>query len=91
MARYKIPRQVPSSINISEERFVFSDHATVHQWRQALKLIHKQIGFELRVITQMTKLADVLGIPDDVELLPRLEALASSDVVTLRRRHGKAK
>ena len=43
------------------------------------------------MITQMTKLADVLGIPDDVRLLPRLEALASSDVVTLRRRHGKAK
>ena len=37
----------------------------------------------------MTKLADVLGIPDDVELLPRLEALTSGNVVSLPR--GTAK
>ena len=85
MARYKIPRQVPTFLEISDGRVVPSKRATVHQWRQALKLIHQQIGFELRVITQMIKLANVLGIPDDVELLPRLEALTSGNVVSLPR------
>jgi hypothetical protein len=38
-----------------------------------------------RVVRQMVKIADMLSIPDDVPLLPRLHALAAPNVQSIHK------
>ncbi len=56
------------------DRFLGSEHATVREWQQAAKFARKN-GESF--VARVAKIAKVLGLDDDAELLPRLEALAA--------------
>src|SRR5580693_4883634 len=60
------------AIEVGSDAFVFPEEATVGHWRAALKYWQSE-GFipQPREIKQMIKIADALGLSDDVVLLPR--------------------
>jgi hypothetical protein len=79
----KIPETL-HAIEVGADAFVFPEEATVGQWRAALKYGQSE-GFipHPREIKQMIKIADALGLSDDVVLLPHLKSLASAENVVL--------
>ena len=70
------------AIEVGPDAFVFPEEATVGHWRAALKYWQSE-GFlpQPREIKQMIKIADELGLSNDVVLLPHLKSLASADNV----------
>jgi hypothetical protein len=77
--------EIPEKLHVMEvgpDAFVFPEEATVGHWRAALKCWQSE-GFipHPREIKQMTKIADALGLSDDVVLLPHLKSLASAENV----------
>jgi hypothetical protein len=78
---FKIPDKL-HAIEVGPDAFVFPEDATVGHWRAALKYWQSE-GFipQPREIKQMIKIADALGLPDDVVLLPHLKSLASAENV----------
>jgi hypothetical protein len=85
--------RIPSSLPyLYEEDGGYRDPsmATVAQWRQAKRSARKAElngcvtpGTYARTVSRMVKLADVFGMPDDVPLVPRLQALAAPNVQTI--------
>jgi len=78
---FKIPDKL-HAIEVGPDAFVFPEDATVGHWRAALKYWQSE-GFipQPREIKQMIKIADALGLSDDVVLLPHLKSLASAENV----------
>jgi hypothetical protein len=78
---FKIPETL-HAIEVGSDAFVFPEEATVGHWRAALKYWQSE-GFipHPREIKQMIKIADALGLSDDVVLLPHLKSLASAENV----------
>ena len=70
------------AIEVGPDAFVFPEEATVGHWRAALKYWQSE-GFipHPPEIKQMIKIADALGLSDDVVLLPHLKSLASAENV----------
>jgi hypothetical protein len=79
--RLKIPEKL-HALEVGPDVFVFPEEATVAQWRAALKHWQSE-GFvpQPQEIKQMIKIADALGLSDDVVLLPHLKGLASAENV----------
>ncbi len=77
MARYDIPKQLSEFVEYGDV-FVPSEDATVGEW-----LRHKNPDIAVR---QILKLARKLGLPDNTPLLPRLRALAKTNVLACARR-----
>ena len=77
MARYEIPNQLPEFVECGDV-FVPSDEATVEEWQR-----HKNPD---NSVVQILKLAGKLALPDNVPLLPRLRALARSNVLAFNRK-----
>ena len=79
--RFKIPEKL-HAIEVEPDIFIFPEEATVGHWRAALKYWQDE-GFipHPREIKQMIKIADALGLSDDVVLLPHLKSLASAENV----------
>jgi hypothetical protein len=79
--RFKIPDKL-QALEVEPDVFIFPEEATVGHWRVALKHWQNE-GFlpQPREIKQMIKIADVLGLSDDVVLLPHLKSLASAENV----------
>jgi hypothetical protein len=78
---FKIPDKL-HAIEVGPDAFVFPEEATVGHWRAALKYWQSE-GFipQPREIKQMIKIADALGLTDNVVLLPHLKSLASAENV----------
>ena len=78
---FKIPDKL-HAIEVGPDAFVFPEETTVGHWRAALKYWQSE-GFipQPREIKQMIKIADALGLSDDVVLLPHLKSLASAENV----------
>jgi hypothetical protein len=76
---FKIPEKL-HALEVGPDVFVFPEEATVGHWRAALKHWQNE-GFipHPREIKQMIKIADALGLSDDVVLLPHLKSLASAE------------
>ena len=79
--RFKIPEKL-RALEVGPDVFVFPEEAMVGHWRAALKHWQNE-GFipHPREIKQMIKIADALGLSDDVILLPHLKSLASAENV----------
>jgi|SRR6516165_138512 len=79
IVRFKIPEKL-HALEVGPDVFVFPEEATVGHWRAALKHWQNE-GFipHPREIKQMIKIADALGLSDDVVLLPHLKSLASAE------------
>jgi hypothetical protein len=77
MARYEIPKQLPDFVECGDA-FVRSDEATVGEWQR-----HKNPD---KSVYQILKLAKKLGLPDNIPLLPRLRALAKTNVLAFTRK-----
>jgi len=73
IVRFKIPEKL-HALEVGPDVFVFPEEATVGHWRAALKHWQNE-GFipHPREIKQMIKIADALGLSDDVVLLPHLK------------------
>jgi hypothetical protein len=85
---FKIPEPL-HAIEVGPDAFVFPEEATVGHWRAALKYWQSE-GFlpQPREIKQMIKIADALGLSNDVVLLPHLKSLASAEnIVAIDPRH----
>jgi hypothetical protein len=72
MSRIVIPPTRPEWLETGDH-FIPSETATAGQWRA-----HRKPD---RDVDQFVKIADRLGLADDVPLLPRLRALANENVV----------
>ena len=90
IVRFKIPEKL-HALEVGPDVFVFPEEATVGHWRAALKHWQNE-GFipHPRKIKQMIKIADALGLSDDVVLLPlarEVEAwrVNQADVVRITR------
>lgn len=88
---YRIPRELPYLWDEQTGSYKNPEKATVGQWRQAKRCARKgelaravTPGTYARTVSKMVKLADVFGLPDDVLLVPRLQALASPNVQSIR-------
>jgi hypothetical protein len=77
MARYEIPKQLPEFVECGDA-FVPSNEATVEEWQR-----HKNPDSS---VNQILKLAEKLALPDNVPLLPRLRALAKTNVLAFNRK-----
>jgi hypothetical protein len=77
MARYEIPKQLPEFVECGNA-FVPSNEATVEEWQR-----HKNPD---NSVDQILKLAAKLALPDNVPLLPRLRALAKTNVLVFNRK-----
>jgi hypothetical protein len=77
MARYEIPKQLPEFVECGNA-FVPSNEATLEEWQR-----HKNPD---NSVDQILKLAAKLALPDNVPLLPRLRALAKSNVLVFNRK-----
>jgi hypothetical protein len=79
--RFKIPEKL-HAIEVGPDVLIFPEEATVGHWRAALKHWQSE-GFipHPREIGQMIKIADALGLSDNVVLLPHLKSLASAENV----------
>jgi hypothetical protein len=88
---HKLPRTLPTFIEVEPDSYASSAEATVAQWRAQKKLLRPVGDFDAlprtmgvrRTIHRMVRLADTFGIPDDVPLLPRLKALAGGNVTAI--------
>jgi len=79
MTDEKIPEKL-HALEVGPDVFVFPEEATVGHWRAALNHWQNE-GLHPREIKQMIKIADALGLSDDVVLLPHLKSLASAENV----------
>ena len=77
MARYEIPKELPEFVECGDA-FVPSNEATLEEWQR-----HKNPG---NSVNQLLKLAEKIGLPDKVPLLPRLRALAKLNVLAFNRK-----
>jgi hypothetical protein len=77
MARYEIPKQLPEFVECGNA-FVPSNEATLEEWQR-----HKNPD---NSVNQILKLAAKLALPDNIPLLPRLRALAKSNVLVFNRK-----
>jgi hypothetical protein len=77
MARYEIPEQLPEFVECGDA-FIPSNEATLEEWQR-----HKNPD---NSVNQILKLAEKLTLPDNVPLLPRLRALARSNVLAFNRK-----
>ena len=78
MARYEIPKELPQFVECGEDAPVPSDEATVEEWQR-----HKNPD---NSVVQILKLAEKIGLPDDIPLLPRLRALARANVLAFNQK-----
>jgi hypothetical protein len=51
---------------------------TAAEWRKARPFLKDRFDNDRRLIRHVIRMADALGIPDDVVLLPRLQALSAA-------------
>jgi hypothetical protein len=65
----------------TDDHFVPSETATTGQWRAHQKRMPPD-----RDVDQFVRIANRLGLADDVPLLPRLRALAKENVTSLPRK-----
>jgi hypothetical protein len=77
MARYEIPEQLPEFVECGDA-FIPSNEATLEEWQR-----HKNPD---NSVNQILKLAAKLALPDNTPLLPRLRALARSNVLAFNRK-----
>jgi hypothetical protein len=80
MSRMTIPARRPEWLE-TEDHFVPSETATAGQWRAHQKRMPRD-----RDVDQFVRIANRLGLADDVPLLPRLRALANENVTSLPRK-----
>jgi len=78
MARYEIPNELPEFVECGGDAPVPSDEATVEEWQR-----HKNPD---NSVDQILKLAEKIGLPDDIPLLPRLRALARANVLAFNQK-----
>jgi hypothetical protein len=71
-----IPRTRPEWLE-TDDHFIRSETATLGQWRAHNKRCSD------RDVDQFIRLADKLGIANDVPLLPHVHALANENVICL--------
>ena len=79
MSRMTIPRTRPEWLE-TNDHFIRSETATVGDWRAHRKRCSD------RDVDQFVRLADKLGIADDVPLLPHLQALTNENVICLAKK-----
>jgi hypothetical protein len=77
MARYEIPKQLPEFVECGDA-FIPSNEATLEEWQR-----HKNPD---KSVNQILKLAAKLSLPDNTPLLPRLRALARTNVLAFNRK-----
>jgi hypothetical protein len=77
MARYEIPEQLPEFVECGDA-FIPSNEATLEEWQR-----HKNPD---NSVDQILKLAAKLALPDNTPLLPRLRALAGTNVLSFNRK-----
>lgn len=80
MSRMTIPARRPEWLE-TEDHFVPSETATAGQWRA-----HQMRMPYDRDVDQFVRIANRLGLADDVPLLPRLRALANDNVTCMPRK-----
>ena len=77
MKRVTIPAKRPEWLQ-TEDQFVPSETATAGQWRAHQKRMPRDYD-----VDQFVRIANRLGLADDVPLLPRLHALATDNVTSI--------
>jgi hypothetical protein len=77
MARYEIPKELPEFVECGDA-FIPSNEATLEEWQR-----HKNPD---NSVNQILKLAEKLTLPDNIPLLPRLRALARTNVLAFNRK-----
>jgi hypothetical protein len=75
--RYEIPKQLPEFVECGDA-FIPLNEATVGEWQR-----HKNPD---NSVDQILKLAEKIGLPDNIPLLPRLRALAKTNVLAFNRK-----
>jgi hypothetical protein len=80
MSRMTIPATRPEWLE-TEDHFIPSETATAGQWRAHQKRMPRD-----RDVDQFVRIANKLGLADDVPLLPHLRALANENVTCLPRK-----
>ena len=80
--RHRLPATLPAFVEYELGKFVCQQSATAAEWRAAKKVRRD------RDVAQVVRIADAIGIPDEVVLLPRLRALSDVKVVVLKRPRG---
>ncbi len=83
MNEITIPAKRPEWLQ-TEDHFVLSETATAGQWRAHQKHMPRDHD-----VDQFVRIANRLGLADDVPLLPRLHALANSNVTSLQRKNSR--
>ena len=80
MSRMTIPTTRPAWLE-TDDHFIPSETATAGQWRAHQRRMQRD-----RDVDQFVRIANRLGLADDVRLLQRLRALANENVTCLPRK-----
>lgn len=84
MTRIEMPHLFPAYVETANGSFVPCDEATVAQWKEQKSIASNRSLVDRRVIARLVKIADVLGLPDETPLVPRIKAQGRANVVSLR-------
>jgi hypothetical protein len=85
--RHQLPRSLPALIEVVENGecgFKSSEKATVAEWKAELRLSKQRGELPRPAVRRMVRLAKLLKLSDETPLLPRLNALADTNVVSIR-------
>ena len=82
MTKYRIPDELPWSIEIDDDLYALAEYATVRQWRDAIEFTETRDQADRRAVNRMVELAEKLDLPDDVLLVSWLEEFAIDNVIT---------
>jgi hypothetical protein len=86
MTELRMPKAIPQSLPTDDDAFVSSRTATTAQWRTAA-LKYREMPFDTegdrKIVRQMLRIADALGIAEDVALWPEVQARCESNVTNL--------
>jgi hypothetical protein len=66
----KIPRLLPAFVQVKPDVFRTCEKATAADWRRFKALAKGQPGAPRSAINRMLRLADILGLSEDVPLYP---------------------
>lgn len=81
-----LPRSFSQFVEIEPDKYCSIEKVTVLEWRAVLALLRKQhspVARRIREASRLLKAAAMLGLPDDVALLPELQARAARNVTSL--------
>jgi hypothetical protein len=85
--RHQLPRSLPALIEVvvnGECVFKCSEKATVADWKTELRLAKQRGELPRSAVHRMVRLAKLLKLSDETPLLPRIIALADTNVVSIR-------